>query len=177
MNETTGTATTAAPDRAAIRIELEATQAAFRELVGQIDDAKWNAKSGNPAWTNGQLAWHIASGVKFASGIIDKARQGKATNPPSFIMPLALKANEMLVRRSSRKANRASVIADFDANMAALRGTLDALRDDEFAIRKTNFGMTRTIAEAFNLVAEHFGEHAPEIRQGLAGGAGTTPMP
>jgi hypothetical protein len=168
MNETT-TLTVSAPtvDKAALRRDLERTHAEFRELVGELDAAKWNAKSGNPGWTCGQLAWHIAEGVKFSHGTIESARKGKQTNPPSFLLPLAFKANEFIVRRNSRKATPESVMTDFDDSLKKLLQLLESVRDDEFSITKTNFGTTQTIEGMFRISIDHFAEHAPQVRAAL----------
>jgi DinB family protein len=163
----TETATIAATDKAAIRSELEATHAAYRGLVGQISEAKWNAKSGNAAFTCGQLAWHIASGVDFAAGIVEDARKGKQTNVPSFLMPLGYKINERRIRSRSRNATRESVLADYEREQARLLRQLDEVTDAELAIVKTNFAIKQSVREMFNIPIEHFAEHAPEIRKVL----------
>jgi hypothetical protein len=157
---------TAAPGKATIRKDLEATHAEFRELVGRIG-AKWNAKSGNPGWTCGQLAWHIASGVRFSGGLVENARKGKQTNPPSFLLPVAFKANEFIVRRSSRKATPESVLSEYDNALRGLLQLLDDVRTEEFARSTTNFGQTRTMEEMFRISIEHFEEHAPQVRAAL----------
>jgi hypothetical protein len=164
MSETVTEQATAAPDRAALRAEIVATQGAYRELVGRIGDAQWGLKSGNPAWTCGQLAWHMASGTGFIAGQIDGARKGKALNPPSFLMPVIYKVSEVRVRIASRKATRESVLADFDAGIARLLGVLDGVGDAELSVSAKAFGETRTIAQMFRMTTEHFAEHAPEIR-------------
>ena len=165
MNQTT--TATAAPDKAALRNELEATHAEYRELVGQITDGAWNAKSGNAGWTCGQLAWHLAEGVKFSSGLVMKTREGKQTNPPSFLLPLAFKANEFIVRRKSRNATRESVLEDYRTSLDELLRLLDDVREEEFSRSATNYGITRTIEEMFRNTIEHFAEHGPEIRSAL----------
>lgn len=161
MAETMGTA---APDRAAIRSELEAMQTAYRELVGQIGDANWKRPSGIPAWTCGQTAWHIAAGVPFMAGNIENAMKGKGLNPPSFLMPVLYKMSELRVRIASRKATQASVLADMDAGMARLLALLDATEPAKLTVSATSFRETRTIAEMFHLPVDHFTEHAENIR-------------
>jgi uncharacterized protein (TIGR03083 family) len=162
MNETT---TAAGPDRGAIRAELQATDAAYRQLVGQIDDANWKTRSGIPAWTCGQLAWHLASSLSFIAGQIEGATKGKATNPPAFLIPMLFKANELRVRVASRKATPASVLADFDAGMKRLQTLLDATDDQTLPISATSFQETRTVAEMFHIPVDHFAEHSGDIRK------------
>jgi hypothetical protein len=159
--------TAPAVDRAAIRSELEAAHAAYRVLVAQITDETWGVKSGNAAFTCGQLAWHIASGVNFAAEIIEDARKGKSTSVPSFLMPLGYKINEMRIRRRSRAATRDSVLADYEREQARLLSLLDSVTDDELAIVKTNYAITQSVREMFQIPIEHFAEHAPEIRSAL----------
>ena len=157
---------TAAPtvDKTAIRNDLERTRETFRELIAQVPDEKWHTTSGNTAFTCGQLAWHVAGGLDFAAGLIDAARNGKQTNPPSFIMPVAYKLNEFRIKRSSRNATRDSVLADYERGHARLIALLDQLNDPDFAVVKTNFGTTSSIREMFENPVEHMTEHAPEIR-------------
>jgi hypothetical protein len=160
---------TAAPaaDKTTIRAELERTHAAYRDLVATIPDAKWNVTSGNRAFTIGQMAWHIASGVEFSADIIEDARKGKQTNVPSFLMPLGYKINEFRIRRRSKSATRESVLADYDRYQSNLLRLLDEVSDAELAIVKTNFAITQSVSEMFNVPVEHFAEHAPEIQASL----------
>jgi uncharacterized protein (TIGR03083 family) len=166
MNETV--ARPAAPDRAAIRREIEETSAACRELIGRIDAAHWNVPSGNPGWTCGQLAWHLGSSLSFIRGMVERGRQGKGLNPPAFLHPLAYKANEFLVRRRSRAATPESVLADLDAGTAELLRVLDSLSDEELLVEATTMGERRAVWQQLHVPAEHFAEHAPEITAGLA---------
>ncbi len=159
--------TEAPADTAAIRAELEETRTAFHTLVAQIGDAQWKLKSGNPAWTCGQLAWHVAEGVRFIAGQIESVKKGKSTNPPSFVMPALYKLSELNVRMSSRKATRDSVLADFDSGINRLREILDATGADQFAMVATNFGATRNVAEMFHVPTSHFMEHQGDIKQAL----------
>src|SRR5262250_856432 len=42
-----------------IRNELEETRRRFHALLGSLSAADWDAPSHNPAWTNGQLVFHM----------------------------------------------------------------------------------------------------------------------
>jgi hypothetical protein len=160
-------ATAPAADKAEMRTELEATHDAYRGLIGSIPDEKWGATSGNAAFTCGQLAWHVASGVDFAAGIIEAARKGKSTTIPKFLMPLGYKINERRIKSRSKSATRASVLADYEREQARLLRLLDEVTDAELAIVKTNYAITQSVREMFRLPIEHFSEHAPEIRKAL----------
>jgi len=42
-----------------IRDELEETRRQFHALLASLSAADWDAPSRNPAWTNGQLVFHM----------------------------------------------------------------------------------------------------------------------
>jgi hypothetical protein len=161
--------TTVTADRAAIRASIEAMAPEFATLVREIGDAGWKTKSGLPAYTCGQLAWHLASGTSFLAGEIAKAKDGKALNPPAFLQPLLIKMNELRVRAVSGKATPSSVLADFDTAVGKLRGVLESLDDETLRLSATRMGETMTIAGMFQKPVEHLAEHAAHIRAGLLG--------
>ena len=161
--------TTGTPDRVAIRGSIEAMAPEFATLVAEIGDGGWKAKSGIPAYTCGQLAWHLASGTSFLAGEIARAKDGKALNPPAFLRPILYKMGEWRVRVVSRKATPASVLGDFDTAVSKLRGVLESFDDETLRLSATRMGETMTIAAMFQKPVEHLAEHAGHIRAGLPG--------
>ncbi|MEX2246262.1 MAG: maleylpyruvate isomerase N-terminal domain-containing protein [Dehalococcoidia bacterium] len=159
--------TAATPDRAAIRAEIEAMSPEFATLVGAIGDERWKTKSGIPAYTCGQLAWHVASAAGFLAGETAKAKDGKALNPPAFLRPVLYKLGEWRVRVASRKATPASVLADFDSGARKLLAVLESFDDETLRLSATRMGETLTIAALFHKPVEHLAEHAAQIRAGL----------
>ena len=126
-----------------------------------------DVKSSNAAFTCGQLAWHLTSGLDFSAVIIENARKGKSTSVPSFLMPLGYKINERRIRSRSKGATRDSVLADYDRDQARLLRLLDDVTEAELAIVKTNYAITQSVGDMFRVPIEHFAEHAPEIRAAL----------
>src|SRR4051794_26985242 len=108
---------TMTPDRTVIRRTIEAMVPEFATLVGEIGDDGWSTKSGIPAYTCGQLAWHLASATGFLAGETARAKDGKALNPPAFLRPVLYKMGEVRVRVASRRATPSSVLADFDSGV------------------------------------------------------------
>lgn len=160
--------TTITPDRVVIRGAIEAMAPEFATLVGEIGDAGWNTKSGIPAYTCGQLAWHLAVGTAFLAGQIEKAKDGKALNPPAMLRPVVYKLSEWRVRITSRDETPASVLADFDTAVRKLLAVLDSFDDATLRRSATRMGETMTIAGMLQKPAEHLAEHAADIRAGLA---------
>jgi hypothetical protein len=156
-------------DRAAIRRAIDGMSPEFAKLVEEIGDRGWQMKSGLPAYTCGQLAWHLASGTAFLAGEIAKAKDGKELNPPAILRPVLYKMNEWRVRVVSRKATAGSVRADFDTAVQKLVAVLESMDDDALRLSATRMGETMTIAEMFQKSVEHLAEHAGQIRAGLRG--------
>jgi mycothiol maleylpyruvate isomerase-like protein len=159
--------TTMTPDRVAIRSAVEAMAPEFATLMAEIGDEGWKTKSGLPAYTCGQLAWHVASGTAFLAGEIGKAKDGKALNPPAVVRPILYKMSEWRVRVVSRKATPTSVLADFDTAVRKLLAVLESFDDATLRLSATRMGETMTIAGMFQKPVEHLAEHAGHIRAGL----------
>ena len=160
--------TTVTPDRVVIRGAIEAMSPEFAALVAEIGDGGWKTTSGIPAYTCGQLAWHLASGTSFLAGEIAKAKDGKALNPPAFLRPILYKMSGWRVRVASRKATPASVLADFDTAVRRLLAVLESFDDETLRLSATRMGETMAIAGLFQKPVEHLAEHAGHIRAGLA---------
>jgi hypothetical protein len=159
-----------ATDRGAIKAAIEGMAPAFTQLVGEIGEDGWKKKSGIPAWTCGQLAWHVASSAGFLAAQIEAGSKGKALNPPAFLRPMLFKASELRVRMLSRKATPASVLTDMAAGRARMLEVLGAVDDEALKSSATFMGNTRTIGEMFQVPVDHLAEHGAHIRAGLAGG-------
>src|SRR3990172_5000047 len=156
------------PDRAVIRAAIEAMAPEFATLLGEIGDGGWKTKSGIPAYTCGQLAWHLASGTAFLAGEIATAKDGKALRPPAFLRPIVYKMSEWRVRIVAGKATPASVLADFDTALRKLLAVLESFDDQTLRSSATRMGETLTIAALFLKPVEHLAEHAAHIRAGLS---------
>ena len=138
--------TTMTLDRTAMRSAIEAMTPEFATLVAAIGDDGWKTKSGIPAYTCGQLAWHLAAATGFLAGETAKAKDGKALNPPAFLRPVLYKLSEWRVRVASRKATPASVLADFDIGARKLLAVLESFDDETLGSSATRMGETLTIA-------------------------------
>ena len=159
--------TTMTLDRTAMRSAIEAMTPEFATLVAAIGDDGWKTKSGIPAYTCGQLAWHLAAATGFLAGETAKAKDGKALNPPAFLRPVLYKLSEWRVRVASRKATPASVLADFDIGARKLLAVLESFDDETLRSSATRMGETLTIAALIHKPVEHLAEHAAQIRAGL----------
>jgi hypothetical protein len=60
----------------------------YHELLNSLSDEDWKKESGNPAWSVGQLMWHLARGTEFVSEVVGKCRRGKAQTHRHFLTPI-----------------------------------------------------------------------------------------
>ncbi len=149
-----------AADRGALRPRLEATRSSVRDLVASISPEQWHQKSGNRAWTCGQMATHLAVNDSLL-GLIDKARKGKGFNPPMFLVNIA---NVLMTRRAARNATRESLLTGFDAGTSRLLALLDQTTDDELRVSVKVLGEQTTVAGLFDRIPGHLAEHEPDLR-------------
>jgi hypothetical protein len=163
---THGATGTAAPDRPALRARLEAARAGIRQLIASISEDQWDLKSGNAAWTCGQLATHLAD----TSGLImliERARKGKGFNLPMFLVNTV---NIFRTRRNARNVTRDSLLAGFDADTERWLDLFDATSDAELPISVKVFGEQVTVAGLFERLPGHLEEHGPDIRSAIGQG-------
>jgi hypothetical protein len=155
---------TTTPDRAALKAELEATRSAFHALLDSLSADDWKKKSANPAWSVGQLMWHLGFGMEFFPQAIEYCRKGKGPNPPAFLIGIG---NVFLTRFGSRGANPQSAREKYDAAHAQLVALLDTIRDDEWSKSARVYQEHYTIASLFPEATVHFREHEADIKKGL----------
>lgn len=153
-----------APDREAMRAALAQTRSEFRALVRAVPAAAWRRKSGNAAWSIGELLWHLAFSLRFAADGVAGARRGKAFNPPAF---LADRLNTLATHVGAWRATPASVARTYDANYRRLLAALDGVNENEWTLGVTSFGSYQTIEDLFRSVPKHFAEHSADIRAAM----------
>jgi len=152
------------PDRQAIRDELESTRQAYHQLLDSLSDEDWRKKSGNPAWSVGQLMWHLGRGMEFFTEAVAYCRKGRAPNPPSWLIA---PGNVLLTRFGSRGATPASAAEKYDRAHKALLACLDSVQEDEWGKGVRIYGADYTIKSTFPEVAVHYREHELDVLRGL----------
>ena len=151
-------------DREALRAELETTRAAFHELLNSLSPADLRRRSGNAAWTVGQLIYHLAWAAGFVPSGVQSARKGRGFNPPAF---LADRVNVIATRLGARRATKSSIAAKYDAAHAKILAALGSVGDGDWQRGVKTFGEYLTVGDVFHSVARHFEENAADIRHAL----------
>ena len=145
--------------------ELDQAREDFRELVQGLSDEEWNQTSDNDAWTNGQLCWHVAFTASGGALRVPRLRQNKDMNPLGPLMAVLNLLSLWLVRIRSRGATPDSVLAFFDERLAATRGMIDTITDDEWGNGGVFLGQPMTVGSSFGFLREHITEHAAQMRR------------
>jgi hypothetical protein len=155
--------------RESIRVELEATRAAFHVLLASVPETQWRRPSANPAWTIGELLFHMTVALRFLPADIALIRRARwMPRPPAVIFNWL---NVLYARWGARRAERASLARLYDEVHARAVAILGSMRDDEWDRGVTYPGWDSylngfvTIEKLFRYVTHHFESHAAEIRQ------------
>lgn len=159
--------------REQIRTEIESTRTAFHELVGSLTDADWQRPSGNPAWTVGQVIYHMTLAPRMMPQDLRMIRSGRRFSmPPAFLFD---RLNVLITRLGARRETRQTVLERYDDAHAEVMRLLDTIGEDEWAKGLDYPGWDPllsglvTIERLFRYLPSHFQSHAEQIREGLEG--------
>jgi hypothetical protein len=166
------TAKEAARLRQEIRAELETTREAYHALLNSLSADDWRKPSGNPAWTVGQVIYHMTMAPRMLPSDVRMIRRGRrAPGLPAFIFD---SLNVLVTRWGARKHTPQSVGQAYDAAHAAALAAFETIQDHEWAkgIEYPDWDPMLsgfvTIERLFRYLPLHFEVHAEQIRQALA---------
>jgi hypothetical protein len=155
-----------AVDRAALRAELEATQAHFHALVKSIPGSRWRQPSPGSAWTVCEVMVHLTWALEQLPAEVASARLRKGMfNYPAWI---ANPASYWINRWNARGATPESVVRRYDAAMGAVLTALDAVTGDDWGLGANFYGHGfYTIEALFHTPAQHLAEHTAALASAL----------
>lgn len=156
--------------------ELEATRQNFHHLLDSVPKALYHHPSGNPAWTIGDVLYHITLGppalcfeiwmIRHASGLFQLAMN----NLTSIIFN---RINAIFARRPKRITPQ-SLLKAYETGHAGIMSSLRRMREDEFhksVIYPESFvselAGEATVERIFRYVKGHFDIHAEQIRKAI----------
>lgn len=157
--------TTSAPrivDRAALRAELEATNTQLRTLVEAIPETRWQQLCPGSAWTVCEVMVHLTWALEQLPAEVASARRGRGMfNYPAWF---ANPASYWINRWNARGVTRAAVVRRYDAAIAAVLASLDAVADGEWDLGANFYGHGHyTIEALFHTPAQHLAEHTAAL--------------
>jgi DinB family protein len=153
--------------------ELEDTRQNFHHLLDSIPEALYLHPSDNPAWTIGDVLYHITLGpiairfeiwmIRYAPGLIQFALNNTTSKLFNWI-------NAPFARRGGR-INRQRLIKAYEAGHAGLISSLKRVREEDFskavnypAAFVSELAGVVTVERLFRYVKLHFDVHAGQIR-------------
>jgi hypothetical protein len=158
--------------REELRAGMETTRVAFHALLDSLTDEDWHKPSGNPAWTIGQVAFHMTLAPRMLPADVRLIRRGRRIpKPPAFLFN---RLNVLLTRLGARRLTRQIVSEKYDTAHALAVGALDTIGEDEWG-KGLDYPSWDpllsghvTLERLFRYLTVHFECHAAQIREGLS---------
>lgn len=159
-------------EKAALLQEMEETRQHFHQLLDSLPDEAFAQPSSNPAWTIGELLYHmsIAPRLMVADVAIVLKRPFLLTLLPKlFPERLFHWLNARLTRFGSRNLNRQFLADEYDKAHERIRQTFHRLDEADLqkSVRYPNWDPLLagdvTLAYLFGYIKRHFDSHAADI--------------
>ncbi len=156
--------------QAALCADLELTRQAFHALLALLTPSDWREPSTNPAWTNGELLWHITGYLYIIPRQLELLRTGTFPDLTHLAPDELNQDNVADTRADARAQTLMSIAAAYEEGHTATLAALQSVQDHEWelGVRMPDMGPTfigeyRTIEALFRYHGRHFAEHATQI--------------
>lgn len=158
--------------RQGLRQEIEATRTSFHELLNSIPDEAFELPSENPAWTIGEVLYHMSIAPRMLGTDVKMIlNQNWFYRLIPVIIPKRLFdwLNKILTKFGARNLTREFLASEYDkANSATLKA-LNEVREMDFK-KKLNYpdwdpilSGEVTLERLFHYIKLHFDLHAAQI--------------
>jgi len=156
--------------------EMETTLRSFHHLLDSVPDAFYNHPSSNPAWTIGDVLYHITLGptaLRFEIWMIVHARGIFQLVMNDITSNIFNRINAMFASRPKRITSQRLINA-YEAGHTGLISSLKRLDEDD--LRKSiiypksfvpEIAGKVSVERLFHYITEHFDIHAKQIREAL----------
>ncbi len=159
----------------ALSTELDATRQAFYALVAALTPADWTRPSANPAWTIGEVLWHITGYLFLIPQQLIWLQSGSFPDLTQRSADQLNRGNVLQTRAGAQRQTFRSIVQAYEEGHAATLAALQTVRDDEWqiGIRMPDMGPSfrneyRTIEALFRYHARHFAEHVAQLPTDIA---------
>lgn len=166
--------------RERVRAELAVAHSRFHEVLDSISEEDWKARSGNPAWTNGQLVYHVLFAfllvptlfwmIKFWSRL-PRSYSRRFARVLDLTTPLFNRVNALGPRGQAFVFGRKRAGAIFDRIYRSILKEVDSLRDDQWGTGMhyprrwdPTFGDFMTFEALFKYPPAHLEHHFRQLR-------------
>lgn len=159
--------------REELRQEIENTRTSFHELLDSIPDKALKLPSDNPAWTIGEVLYHMSLAPRFLS---QDVKMITTQNWLYKIIPVIIPKqlfdwlNKKLTKYGARKLSRKFISVEYDKAHLSTIKALDEVKEADF-YKKLNYpdwdpllSGEVTLERLFHYIKLHFEAHAKQIR-------------
>jgi len=156
--------------------ELEMARLGFHHLLDSVPESFYHHPSLNPAWTVGDVLYHITLGpfaLRFEIWMIRHARGLFQLGMNDMTSTIFNRVNAIFPRHPKRIA-RQSLFKAYEAGHAGIMSSLNRTRDDKFqnSIRYPETFVRElagevTVERLFRYVKGHFEIHAEQIQKAI----------
>jgi hypothetical protein len=159
-----------------LRVELTQTREAYHHLLAEVPDEAFSRPSDNPAWTIGEVLFHMSLAPRFMvtdlRAILAQAWLARAL---AILVPAALfhRLNEFFTHYGSRHLSRAFLAEQYDKAHARAMQSLESLEETDFGKSLPYPGYDPllsgvvTVERLYRYIKLHFNAHAAQIRERL----------
>lgn len=161
-----------------IRIELIQTCEAYHALLAEIPEEAFSGPSDNPAWTIGEVLFHMSLAPRFMTTdlkmIISRPWLAK---PFATLVPQSSfdRLNDWYTRYGARNLSRSFLAEQYDKAHRRVLKSLEALQEEDFqkSVMYPGYDPTLsgdvTVERLYHYIKQHFEAHAEQIRKKLGG--------
>jgi hypothetical protein len=145
-------------DRVALRAGLEATRAAFLDLLDRVAGERWRQKSPATAWTVAEVFVHLTWALEYLPQEVTRARRGAGMfNFPKWV---ADPFSYWYIRLTARNSTPESIRQRYSAAIDAAIRALDQVPDSDWDCGADFYGEGfHSVADLFRVPAQHLAEH------------------
>lgn len=157
--------------REQIRTEIESTRQDFHKLLDGIAPEDLAKPSSNPAWTIGEMLYHMSLAPRNLPLDVTLIRHFKWV--PKFPVGPFNRLNVYITRRGARNATKRSLAETYDEAHSRTLKALETVQTDEWQFGVEYPGWDPmlsghvTLEYLFHYIKRHFESHAVDIRQSL----------
>ncbi|MDX1414441.1 MAG: DinB family protein [Candidatus Promineifilaceae bacterium] len=157
-----------------LRHEIEETRAAFHQLLAKIPDEALSRPSDNPAWTIGEVLYHMSLAPRLM--VADVSMITSQRNVYQLFIKMIPQSlfdwvNKIYTRSKGSNLSRQELAAAYDQATAKILQTLHEVKDEDFRKSAAYPGWDPllsgevTLGHLFHYVKAHFEVHEQQIRR------------
>jgi hypothetical protein len=159
--------------REELREEIEATRVRFQALLDEVPEDALTAPSDNPAWTIGEVLFHMSVAPRLMVADVGAIRKHPAmVGAVAGIVPQDVFDlwNKVYTREAGKRKDRAALAKSYDTATDRILDTLAKLEEADLARTAVYPGWDPLLAgevsleRLFHYVCDHFETHEAELR-------------